>query len=121
MFNAAMAAIKALQDKKNGAKVSEKLKFAGQSYQVERAKTGQDIKKEQKIAKNKLGGAQDGLDALVQQIADTDKNVTSIEKSKLDWDKYTKEQKLEGEFQKNRKDGYLAKKRFIDDVSELEY
>ena len=28
-FNAAMAAIKALQDKKNGAKVSEKLKFAG--------------------------------------------------------------------------------------------
>ena len=56
-FNAAMAAIKALQDKKNGAKVSEKLKFAGQSYQVERAKTGQDIKKEQKIAKNKLGGA----------------------------------------------------------------
>ena len=45
-FNAAMAAIKALQDKKNGAKVSEKLKFAGQSYQVERAKTGQDIKKE---------------------------------------------------------------------------
>ena len=64
-FNAAMAAIKALQDKKNGAKVSEKLKFAGQSYQVERAKTGQDIKKEQKIAKNKLGGAQDGLDALV--------------------------------------------------------
>ena len=57
MFNAAMAAIKALQDKKNGAKVSEKLKFAGQSYQVERAKTGQDIKKEQKIAKNKLGGA----------------------------------------------------------------
>ena len=47
--------------------------------------------------------------------------MTSIEKSKLDWDKYTKDQKLEGEFEKNRKDGYLAKKRFIEDVSEMEY
>ena len=60
-----MAAIKALQDKKNGTKMTEKLKFAGQSYEIERAKTGQDVKKEQRIAKNKLGGAQDGLDALV--------------------------------------------------------
>ena len=36
-------------------------------------------------------------------------------------DKYTKDEKLEGEFEKNRKDGFLAKKRFIDSVSELEY
>ena len=54
-------------------------------------------------------------------IGDKDKNVTSIEKSKLDWDKYTKDEKLEAELEKNRKDGYLAKKRFIDEVSELEY
>ena len=54
-------------------------------------------------------------------IGDKDKNVTSIEKSKIDWDKYTKEQKLEGELEKNRKDGYLQKKKFLDNVSELEY
>ena len=54
-------------------------------------------------------------------IGEKEKNVTSIEKSKLDWDKYTKEQKMETELEKNRKDGFLAKKRFIDNVSELEY
>ena len=54
-------------------------------------------------------------------IGEKEKNVTSIEKSKLDWDKYTKEQKMETELENNRKDGFLAKKRFIDNVSELEY
>jgi len=28
----------------------------------------------------------------------------------VDWDKYTKDEKLEDELEKNRKDGYLAKK-----------
>ena len=54
-------------------------------------------------------------------IGEKEKNVTSIEKSKLDWDKYTKEQKMETELENNRKDGFLAKKRFIDNVSDLEY
>ena len=39
----------------------------------------------------------------------------------MDWERHTKEQKLETELEKNRKDGFLAKKRFIDNVSELEY
>jgi len=47
--------------------------------------------------------------------------VSSLDKSKLDWDKYTKEKKLEGELEQNRKDGFLAKKQFIEQVSELEY
>ena len=54
-------------------------------------------------------------------IDEKEKNVSSIEKSKLDWDKYTKEQKMQAELSQNRKDGYLAKKRFIENVSELEY
>lgn len=73
------------------------------------------------MAKNKLGGACGGLDAIVSIIGEKEKNVTSIEKSKLDWDRHTKEQKLETELEANRKDGFLAKKRFIDNVSELEY
>lgn len=44
-----------------------------------------------------------------------------VEKSKIDWTKYTKEQKLEAEFEKNRKDGYLAKRKFLDQVTETEY
>ena len=35
------------------------------------------------------------------------KNINTISKTKLDWDKYTKENKLEADFEKNRKDGYL--------------
>jgi hypothetical protein len=32
-----------------------------------------------------------------------------------------KEEKIEEELDKNRKDGFLAKKRFLDQVSEKEY
>ena len=68
-----------------------------------------------------MGGGNAGLDAIVGVIDQKETNVTSIAKSKMDWDKYTKEQKMESELEKNRKDGFLAKKRFIDNVSELEY
>ena len=63
----------------------------------------------------------EGLDALVDIIDNQDKTINTIEKSKLDWDKYTKEKKLEKELEQNRKDGYLAKKRFLDKVSDNEY
>ena len=42
------------------------------------------------IGKKKLGGACEGLDDLVQMINDKDKSVTCIDKSKMDWDDYTK-------------------------------
>ena len=73
------------------------------------------------MSKTKLGGACGALDQIVATIDEKEKNVSSIEKSKLDWDKYTKEQKMQAELSQNRKDGYLAKKRFIENVSEMEY
>lgn len=39
----------------------------------------------------------------------------------MDWSNYTKEEKLEAELEQNRKDGFLAKKKFLDQVSEKEY
>ena len=39
----------------------------------------------------------------------------------MDWTKYTKEEKIEDELEQNRKDGYLAKKKFIEQVQEKEY
>ena len=120
-YAAAMAAVNAMESKKNGSTVETKVKFAGQAYTVERAKTQNDIKQEQRLAKNRLGGACGGLDEIMGVIGEKDKNVSCIDKSKLDWDKYTKDEKLESELEKNRKDGFLAKKRFIDNVSELEY
>lgn len=44
-----------------------------------------------------------------------------MQKSKHDWDKYTKEEKLERELEKNRKDGFLGKRKFLDGVIEKEY
>lgn len=59
--------------------------------------------------KKKLGGQATELDSLVNMIDNKDKNINALEKTKIDWDKHTKEQKLEDELEKNRKDGYLAK------------
>ena len=39
----------------------------------------------------------------------------------MDWEKYTKDKGIKGELEKNRKDGHLAKKRFLDKVSDVEY
>ena len=57
----------------------------------------------------------------LQKFNNTDKNVSSVTKSKIDWDKYTKEQKLEKELQANRKDGYLVKQKFLANVEEKEH
>jgi len=40
-------------------------------------------------------------------IDNQDKNINTYQKTKMDWDNYTKEQKLDAEFEKNRKDGYI--------------
>ena len=44
-----------------------------------------------------------------------------MQKTRMDWDKYTKEEKLEADLEKNRKDGYLQKKMFLEKVSDQEY
>lgn len=49
------------------------------------------------------------LDNLVNMIDSKDKNVNALQKTKIDWQNYTKEEKMEAELEKNRKDGYLAK------------
>jgi len=41
---------------------------------------------------------------------DKDKNINCMQKTRMDWDKYTKKEKLEDELELNRKDGYLVKK-----------
>ena len=50
---------------------------------------------------------------MVNIIDGKDKNVNVFEKTKIDWDKHTKDEKLEDELEKNRKDGYLAKQAFL--------
>lgn len=57
--------------------------------------------------KKRLGGQSSGLDSLVSMIDGEDKNINTFQKTRMDWDNYTKEEKLEAQFEKNRKDGYL--------------
>lgn len=83
--------------------------------------TESDRKKLEQQQKRKLGGGCEALDGLIQQIVDKDKNVNCMQKTRIDWDKHVKEEKIEEELDKHRKDGFLAKKRFLDQVSEKEY
>ena len=61
------------------------------------------------------------LDNLVSMIDSKDKNINALQKTKIDWEKHTKEQNIEAELEKNRKDGYLAKQAFLGKVGEVEY
>ena len=54
-------------------------------------------------------------------IDNQDKNINAYQKTKMDWEKYTKDEKLEDELEKNRKDGYIQKKAFLDKVGDNEY
>ena len=43
------------------------------------------------------------------------KSINTIGKSKKDWSKYVEQNKLEKALEQNRKDGYIAKQKFIED------
>ena len=69
-FNAALEAIRLMKEKQSKALVSDKVTFAGKTYQVERAATSKDHKKQEMIDKKRLGGQCEALDQLVGLIND---------------------------------------------------
>ncbi len=69
--------------------------------------------------KTHLKGKQSGLDSLVTQLQGT-RTINTIDKSKKDWDKYVTQNKLEKALEQNRKDGYIAKQKFIEDAERAE-
>jgi len=59
------------------------------------------------------------LKTVMEKISSKSKNITSIHKSKLDWKSFTKKEKLEKNFEQNRKaGGYLDKQSFIAKATE---
>ncbi len=48
------------------------------------------------------------------------KGVNTIDKSKKDWAKYVEQNKLEKELTQNRKDGYMAKQKFLAEAEKAE-
>lgn len=89
--------------------------FAGTNYKIAGIKSEKEMMAQAHQAalghKSKLGSLKtnSALDYLVSQLDNQGKNINAYEKTKMDWDKYTKEQKMENELEKNRKDGFLGK------------
>ena len=97
------------------------VKFAGQKFEVEKQLNKNELAKLKQQQKKQLGGQQSGLDVLVNMIDNQDKNINAYQKTKLDWDKFTKDNKFEAEFDKNRKDGFIQKQVFLSKVADIEY
>jgi hypothetical protein len=54
----------------------------------------------------------------VKQIDNKAKNISAVTKSKIDWKNYTKENNLTRELARNRMDGYIGKKQFLEKIKE---
>ena len=52
---------------------------------------------------------------------DKDKNINCMQKTRMDWDKHVDKEGDADDLAKNRKDGYLQKRNFLDKVGESEY
>ena len=57
-------------------------------------------------------GLHGGLDSLVNEIDKSQRNVSTLSKSKLDWNSFTKDTKIDEKLKQNRKDGVLSKELF---------
>eukprot|EP01022_Parablepharisma_sp_SALTPOND_P029282 TRINITY_DN73044_c1_g1_i1.p3 TRINITY_DN73044_c1_g1~~TRINITY_DN73044_c1_g1_i1.p3 ORF type:complete len:250 (+),score=53.12 TRINITY_DN73044_c1_g1_i1:117-866(+) len=77
------------------------------------------IKNQQRETKMQLKGKQAGLDSLLSKIQGA-KGMNTIDKSKKDWEKYVENNRLEKELSQNRKDGYMAKQKFLADAEKAE-
>lgn len=97
----------------NNKVVTQTAHFAGQKFEYKKELTDLEIKK---IALKEKKQTHKGLDGLIDEI-DKKKNLNAYVKSKIDWDKKVKDDKLEKELDLNRKDGLLGKKRFIDETN----
>ena len=92
--------------------VTKEYFFAGQKFEEKKEITEKEI---QKINKNKTHNS---LDAIIEDIRKK-KNISTMDKSKKDWKIYVEEKQIEKELSHNRKDGFLGKKKFLDDANEL--
>ena len=92
--------------------VTKEYFFAGQKFEEKKEITEKEI---EKINKNK---SHNGIDSIIEDIKKK-KNISTMDKSKKDWKTYVEEKQLEKELSQNRKDGFLGKKKFLDDTNEL--
>ena len=104
-------AIKKLKEQKEKT-VTKEYFFAGQKFEEKKEITEKEI---EKINKTK---SHNGIDSIIEDLKKK-KNISTMDKSKKDWKAYVEEKQIEKELSQNRKDGFLGKKKFLDETNEL--
>ena len=104
-------AIKKLKEQKEKT-VTKEYFFAGQKFEEKKEISEKEI---EKINKTK---SHNGIDSIIEDIRKK-KNISTMDKSKKDWKAYVEEKQIEKELSQNRKDGFLGKKKFLDETNEL--
>ena len=104
-------AIKNMKEQKEKT-VTKEYFFAGQKFEEKKEITEKEI---EKINKAK---SHNGIDSIIEDIKKK-KNISTMDKSKKDWKQYVEEKQIEKELSQNRKDGFLGKKKFLDETNEL--
>ena len=92
--------------------VTKEYFFAGQKFEEKKEITEKEI---EKINKTK---SHNSIDAIIEDIRKK-KNISTMDKCKKDWRAYVEEKQIEKELSHNRKDGFLGKKKFLDEANEL--
>ena len=104
-------AIKKLKEQKEKT-VTKEYFFAGQKFEEKKEISEKEI---EKINKTK---SHNDIDSIIEDIRKK-KNISTMDKSKKDWKAYVEEKQIEKELCQNRKDGFLGKKKFLDETNEL--
>ena len=104
-------AIKKVKEQKEKT-VTKEYYFAGQKFEEKKEITDKEI---EKINKTK---SHIGIDSIIEDIRKK-KNISTMDKSKKDWKIYVEENQIEKELNQNRKDGFLGKKKFIDETNDF--
>lgn len=93
--------------------VKQRYEFAGEKIEIE----SEINEKEAALLQAKKSAS--GLGGILDQLKGKNK-ISTLQKTKLDWNQFTTEEGLEDEFTQNRKDGYIQKKEFLQNAEAAE-
>lgn len=93
--------------------VKQRYEFAGEKIEIE-----QEVDQKEAAALQAKQSAS-GLGGILDQLKGKNK-ISTLQKTKLDWNQFTTDEGLEDEFTKNRKDGYIQKKEFLQNAEAAE-
>jgi hypothetical protein len=99
------------QEEENNKKI--KTKFAGEEFEFNKELTEREKHINEIKAKSNTGTA---LDSIVENM-NKKKEINIFDKTRVDWDRFVEKKNLGKELDFQRKDGYLAKKRFIEETN----